>query len=296
MKPALEHLPREKNQSFVVKDFDYKYYPTPWHYHPELEIVLVTESTGKRLIGDNIADFKPGDLALLGANIPHTYRNDDKYYEAGSKLRAKSIVIHFTEDSLGNDFLSLPEASLINKLFEQSSYGIEVSGKANQRISNKLYDIVLATGLKKWLCLIEILHEFAMAKKDSQRITQSPYTGFNEKESTRMCNVLNWVVANLENNITLNEAATIAQMNANAFSRFFSLRTRKTFSEFVKELRLQKAAKLLIDSDMPVTQICFECGYNNISNFNRQFLNYYNTNPVKYKKEFLKKTPVADVV
>lgn len=295
MKPALEHLPREKNQSFVVKHFDYKYYPTPWHYHPELEIVLVTESTGKRLIGDSITDFKPGNLSLLGANIPHTYRNDENYYEAGSKLRAKSIVIHFSQDSLGSDFLSLPEAAIIKKLFEQSCFGIEVGGKTNKRISNKLIDIISATGLKKWLCLIDILHEFATAKKDSQRITQSPYAGFNEKESTRMCNVLNWVVANLESNITLGDAADIAGMNANAFSRFFSLRTRKPFSGFVKELRLQKAARLLIESDMPVTHICFECGYNNISNFNRQFLNYYQTNPIKYKKEFLKKSQATDM-
>lgn len=287
MKPALEHLPREKGQSFVVKHFDYHYYPTPWHYHPEMEIVLVTESTGKRFIGDDIADFKPGNLAFLGPNIPHTYRNDDKYYEAGSKLRAQSIVIHFTQESLGNDFLQLPEAAALTKLFEQSAYGIEITGKANQAITNKLYDIVSATGLKKWMILVDMLNDIATAKKDRHNITESPYTGFNEKESTRMCNVLNWVVLNLENNITLDEAAVVAQMNANAFSRFFSLRTRKTFSEFVKELRLQKAAKLLIESDMPVTHICFECGYNNISNFNRQFLNYYNMNPVKYKKHFL---------
>jgi AraC-like DNA-binding protein len=287
MKPALEHLPREKGQSFVVKYFDYKYYPTPWHYHPEMEIVLVTESTGKRFIGDDIADFKPGNLALLGPNIPHTYRNDEKYYTTGSKLKAKSIVIHFTAESLGNDFLQLPEASALTKLFEQSAYGIEITGKANQSITNKLYDIISATGLKKWMCLVDILQDIANAKKDRRNITESPYTGFNEKESTRMCNVLNWVVANLESNITLDEAAVVAQMNPNAFSRFFSLRTRKTFSEFVKELRLQKAAKLLIESDMPVTHICFECGYNNISNFNRQFLNYYNMNPVKYKKHFL---------
>lgn len=290
MKPALEHLPREKGESFVVKHFDYHYYPTPWHYHPEMEIVLVTESTGKRFIGDDISDFQPGNLAFLGPNIPHTYRNDDKYYEAGSSLRAQSIVIHFTEASLGSDFLQLPEASLLPKLFERSAYGIEITGKASQSITNKLYDIIPATGLKRWVLLVEILNEIAHAKKDSRHITQSPYTGFNEKESTRMCNVLNWVVANLEENITLDNAAAIAQMNPNAFSRFFSLRTRKTFSEFVKELRLQKAAKLLIESDMPVTHICFECGYNNISNFNRQFLNYYNVNPVKYKKEFLKKT------
>jgi AraC-like DNA-binding protein len=288
MKPALEHLPREKDQSFVVKYFDYKYYPTPWHYHPELEIVLVTESTGKRFIGNHISDFKPGNLAFLGPNIPHTYRNEDRYYEDGSELRAKSIVIHFAENSLGADFLSLPEASLLNKLIEESAYGLEIHGKTNQKISNRLHDIISLSGLKRWICLVEILLDIAVAKKDTARITPAPYTGYNEKESTRLCNVLNWVVANLGNNMTLNDAANIAQMNPNAFSRFFSLRTRKTFSEFIIELRLQKAARLLIETDMPVTEICFECGYNNVSNFNRQFLNYYNLNPVKYKKGFLK--------
>src|SRR5688572_17434145 len=126
MKPALEHLPREKDQSFVVKYFDYSYYPTPWHYHPELELVLVTESTGKRFIGNHIADFKPGNLSLLGPNIPHTFRNDENYYDEGSSLRARSIVVHFTADSLGQDFLSLPEASLLSRLMEQTAYGLDI--------------------------------------------------------------------------------------------------------------------------------------------------------------------------
>lgn len=289
MKPALEHLPLEKDQSFVVKNFDYKYYPTPWHYHPELEIVLVTESTGKRFIGNHISDFKPGNLAFLGPDIPHTYRNGDKYYEENSMLRAKSIVVHFKEASLGNDFLNLPEALMLKKLFEQSTYGLEINGKTNQKISNKLFDIVSLTGLKKWLCLVEILLDIASASNDISRITQSPYTGYNERESTRLCNVLNWIVANIENDITLNGAAQIAQMNSNAFSRFFCLRTRKTFSAFVKEQRLHQASRLLIESELPITQICFKCGYNNISNFNRQFLTYYNLNPSKYKRNFLKK-------
>jgi AraC-like DNA-binding protein len=295
MKPALEHLPKEKGESFVVKYFDYHYYPTPWHYHPELEIVLVTESTGKRFIGNHIADFRPGNLAFLGPNIPHTYRNDDKYYEADSALRAKSIVIHFTAASLGNDFLQLPEAKLLQQLFEQSAYGLEIIGKTNEKVSNKLFDIVSYTGLKKWLCLVEILLDMASAARDCHRITASPYIGYNEKESTRLCSVFNWVVANLQNDMTLNEAAAIAQMNPNAFSRFFSLRTRKTFSEFTRELRLQKAARLLIESETPVTQICFECGYNNISNFNRQFLEYYNMNPVKYRKTFLKRMETSAI-
>jgi AraC-like DNA-binding protein len=288
MKPALEHLPKEKEHSFVVKFFDYNYYPTPWHYHPEYEIVMVTESTGKRFIGDHISDFHPGNLAFIGPNIPHTYRNDDKYYEESSTLRAKSIVIHFTEDSLGNDFLELPEARPLQKLFQQSLQGLDISGETYKTISHKLYEIVYLSGLKRWLCLIEILQELSESK-NLIPITKTTHIGYNEKESKRLCNVFEWVTTNFEKDIKLSEAAQIAHMNENAFSRFFSLRTRKTFSGFVQELRLQKAAKLLVEDDMTITEVCYECGYNNVSNFNRQFLNHYQMNPMKYRKTFLRK-------
>lgn len=288
MKPALEHLPKEKDHSFVVKYFDYNYYPTPWHYHPEYEIVMVTESTGKRFIGDHISDFHPENLAFLGPNIPHTYRNDDKYYEENSELRAKSIVIHFMESSLGNDFLQLPEARLLSKLFEQSLSGLDIFGETQKRVSKKLFDIVDLSGLKRWVCLVEILMELAESKK-LMPITSATHIGYNEKESKRLCNVFDWITTNFEKNIRLSEAAQIAQMNENAFSRFFSLRTRKTFSGFVQELRLQKAAKLLVEDDMTITEVCYECGYNNVSNFNRQFLNQYQMNPMAYRKTFLSK-------
>jgi len=288
MKPALEHLPKEKDNSFVVKFFDYNYYPTPWHYHPEYEIVMVTESTGKRFIGDHISDFHPGNLAFLGPNIPHTYRNDEKYYEERSALRAKSIVIHFTESSMGNDFLELPEAKSLHKLFEDSLHGLDVYGETHDSISKKLYHIVKLSGLRRWLCLVDILMELSESKTLSP-ITKTTHIGYNEKESKRLCSVFDWITNNFEKDIKLAEAAQIAQMNENAFSRFFSLRTRKTFSGFVQELRLQKAAKLLVENDMTITEVCYECGYNNVSNFNRQFLNHYQMNPMKYKKMFLSK-------
>jgi AraC-like DNA-binding protein len=289
MKPALEHLPREKDQSFVTKFFDYNYYPTPWHYHPEYEIVMVTESTGKRFIGDHISDFKPGNLAFIGPNIPHTYRNEDKYYAEGSSLRAKSIVIHFSEGSLGTDFLKLPEARLLMKLFERSQHGMDIFGDTNKNIEKKLFDILSLTGLRQWLCLMDILQELAETTSYSL-ITQTMQVGYNERESKRLCSVFDWISMNFEKKeIRLSEAAQIAQMNENAFSRFFSLRTRKTFSEFVQELRLKKAAKLLVENDMTITQVCYECGYNNVSNFNRQFLNHYQMNPMKYRKTFLRK-------
>jgi AraC-like DNA-binding protein len=288
MKPSLERLPLEQGESFVAKFFDYNFYPTPWHYHPEYEIVLVTESTGKRFIGDHISDFKPGNLALLGPNIPHTYRNEEKFYRKNSKLRAKSFVIHFSEQSLGNDFLQLPEAKPIRQLLLKTSQGLEITGPANIAVSKKLHDIIGEKGLRRWHNLLEILTLLSESKK-LQPITSTPQIGYNEKESARMCQVFDWLTINYSTAIKLADAAKIAGMNENAFSRFFAQRTRKTFSGFVQEMRLQKAARLLVEDELSVTEICYECGYNNISNFNRQFLNYYNINPISYKKTFLKR-------
>ena len=293
MKPALEHLPKEKNDSFVVKSFDYHYYPTPWHYHPEYEIVLVTESRGKRFIGDHFSEFQPGNLAFLGPNIPHLYRNDDAYYEEGSTLRAKSIVVHFTEASLGRDFLALPEARPLGRLFERSLNGLDIYGDTNRRVSKMLNEIVTLTGLHRWLRLVEILR--CIAESDQvEPITRSPQIGYNEKESKRLCDVFDFITSNFQREIRLCDAAQVAGMNENAFSRFFSQRTRKSFSVFLQELRLQKAARLLIESDLTITQICYESGYNNLSNFNRQFLHYYRVNPANYRRSFLKNTLSAE--
>jgi AraC-like DNA-binding protein len=286
MKAALEYLPKKNEESFVVKYFDYPYYPTPWHYHPEYELVLVTESTGNRFIGDHISNFSAGNLALIGPNIPHTYQNDIKYYVPDSNLRAKSIVIHFSEASLGEDFLKLPEAKPLKKLFEQSLKGLEITGETNKVISERLEKIVFLTGLKRWLCLVEMLMTIA-SSTEVLPICKTSVIGKNEKEANRLCSVLDWAVNNFENDLRISEAASKCNMTENAFSRFFAQRTRKTFSSFLSELRLNKATTLLKETELSVTEICYECGFNNVSNFNRQFLKVYNINPVKYKKMFL---------
>lgn len=285
MKPALEYLPKGLDESFVVKSFEYNFYPTPWHFHPEYEIVLVTESTGKRFIGDNISNYKPGNLALLGPNLPHLYRNDAKYYLPKSKLRAKSIVVHFSENSFGNDFFLLPEAKNIKHLLVKSLQGIEITGKVNDIVTKKLLELVTLKGFASCLKLFEILQTIAETK-DHQLISKNNVAGINEKESERMNNVLDFLMKNFSTNICRADVAKVSNMSENAFSRYFSQRTRKTFAGYVNELRLSHAAKLLIEKNKSAVEICYECGFNNLSNFNRQFKMMYHTNPLNYRKDY----------
>lgn len=283
MKPVLEYLPRNAGESFVTRHFEYDYYPTPWHFHPEYELVLVTESTGKRFIGDSIGEFKPGDMALIGPYLPHQYRNDSKYYEKSSILKARSIVVHFKEDSFGDHFFKLPEAEKIKKLLTRSYKGLEVSGRTNHLVSKLLFELVEAKSMNRWMLLLEILHILSDSG-DLENICNEVIRGQNPLETNRMNRVINYVIKHFNREISLSEAAAIAHMAENSFSRYFSQRTRKSFTAFVNEVRLSHASRLLAESHLSITGIAMDCGFNNLSNFNRQFRKLYHKNPMAVRK------------
>lgn len=286
MRPVLEYLPREEEESFVVKYFDYDHYPTPWHYHPEYELVLVTESTGKRFIGDNIKSFSPGDLALIGPNVPHLYRNDPPYYQPESGLRANSIVIHFLASSLGVDFLALPACRKIRELLSKSAMGLDIKGKANEVVTEKMHQILELKGVSRLLKLLDILNTLAETQ-DKKSISNQPVKGENDKESERLSKVFEYVMNNFLSEISITEVADLVHMAENSFSRYFSQRTRRTFSAFVNEVRLSHASRLLIESNKSVSEICFASGFNNLSNFNRQFKSLHGFGPLAYKNQYL---------
>lgn len=286
MKPVLEYLPREEEESFVVKFFDYDYYPTPWHYHPEYELVLVTESTGKRFIGDNIQSFGPGDLALIGPNVPHLYRNDPVYYQAQSALRAKSIVIHFLTSSIGGDFLALPACRKIRELLNKSAMGLQIKDQANAEVTIQMHEILELKGVPRLMKLLDILNTLAETN-DKENISNHLTKGENMKESERLSKVFDYVMKNFLSDITIAEVAALVNMAENSFSRYFSQRTRKKFSAFVNEIRLSHASKLLTDTDQSVAEICYGSGFNNLSNFNRQFKELYGLSPLLYRKQYL---------
>jgi AraC-like DNA-binding protein len=288
LKPVLEHLPLQPEESFVVKDFDYPYYPTPWHFHPEYEIVLVKESSGKRFIGDSIRDFEPGDLAFIGPNLPHLYRNDLTYYEGeNSTLRARSIVVHFLESSFGQGFLTLPETRPLQSLFSKSRLGLNVIGDTREAAIEKLQALCTLTGFSRWLKLLELLHLLA-GSIELETISRTHIVGKNEMESDRMNKVFEFVMKNFDREITIAEIASHVNLAANSFSRYFSQRTRKSFISFVNEVRLTHATKLLQENVLSIAEICYSCGFNNLSNFNRQFKNVYQVSPLSYAKQFHK--------
>lgn len=293
MKPVLAKLPHTAEQSFKVYEFVVPFYQTPWHFHPEYELVLVTRSRGKKIIGDHISCFEEGDLCLLGPNLPHTYHNDPEYFEKNSQLMAESIVIHFNENSLGMDFFDIPEMKSIKELLKKSALGLQVFGKTRDSVALKLRHIINATGLQRIICLLEILDEISRSKSCSV-LSSAGMVGENNKDCERLNTVFDYVMRNFKEKISLDDAASLVNMSDSAFCRYFYKRTQKTFFEFLNETRIGFSCRLLLDGKKNISEIAYESGFNNISHFNRQFRQIKGVTPTEYKKEVINRGTALD--
>ncbi len=287
MKPLLQKLPLPADSSFVLVDFDVPYFETPWHFHPEYEIVLVTKSTGRRFVGEHIKEYKEGDLCLIGPYVPHLYRSHDEYYKANSTLKATSIVIHFNDEFLGKDFFNLPEMTHIKALFEKSTKVLDIVGETNQFITKKLYDMFSETPTKRLLSLLAILDKIARSN-EYVFLTSGNSFGTNIKDAERINKVFQFVMNNFKDDIKLVEVADLVSMSESSFSRYFKSRTNKNFSEFITQIRIAHACKLLVEDKIGIADICYESGFNNLSNFNRKFKELMDISPSAYQKQLLK--------
>jgi AraC-like DNA-binding protein len=285
MKPQLLKITPPPNSSFNFYAQDAPYFATPWHYHPEYEIVLVLESTGKRFVGSNISEFKPGDLCLMGAYLPHYYRNDESYYAKDSTQRARSSVIHFLENFMGGNFFELPECQGLKALLERSKRGLNFGAKTMKKVADKIGDLQHQTGVNRLMELIKILNILSESD-DAQELTTSTMSLQNEVDSARINGVLSFIMQNYQHEMPLGEVAKLANMSESAFSRYFKKRTRRTFSQFVTEVRIEQACKMLVEDKMSISAIALESGFPNLSNFNRQFKSLKKTTPLAYRSTF----------
>ncbi len=242
-----------------------------WHYHSELELVVLLESTGTRFIGDHIHQFNENELILIGKNLPHMWLNDRAYFDENSRLKASALVVHFKEDFLGKDFWNLPEMSAIPKLFERAKRGIKFNGPNKNKIIKHLKSLDKLPDFKKVVALLHIIQELAL-ESDYELLARASFLDdFKKPEKRKLAPVYNYIMNNFKENISLGDVAALACMNPSSFSRYFKRVQHKTLKRYINELRIGFACKLLLEKKYSMTDICFESGFNNLSNFNRQF-------------------------
>jgi AraC-like DNA-binding protein len=290
LKPQLHKLPLVNDSSFVFNRWDCPYFDKPWHFHQEYELVLIDKSSGIKFIGDNVSNFHEGDLYLIGSNIPHLFRNTEDYYQNNTNLEASSIFIHFTGEFLGSDFFDLPEMKAVKKLLDQSAFALEIGGKVKENIVSRLYEMCTETSSKKLISLLEILLKLSESKELtpllSNRFTSQVIT--HTKDSDRIHKVLEFIMKNFSNTIYVPEIASMLNMSSASFSRYFKHHTRKTFSEYVSEIRISYACQLLMHSEESAARIGYMSGFENLSNFYRQFREITGLTPKEYRQRFLR--------
>ncbi|WP_138432423.1 AraC family transcriptional regulator [Winogradskyella algicola] len=280
-KPILEKISPEFGSSIkVIKHGAYVGEKKPfWHFHPEIELVYVNKGKGKRHIGNHLSYFNNSQLLLIGSNLPHNGFTDRL------TVNGTETIVQFKPEFLGEHFFDIPEMEKINNLFERAKSGILFGIPTKQKLGKKIEKLSEKEGFKKILILLEVLHSLAKAEDytilnaDGYRFETEP------QDSAKIDTIFKHVNENFKEHISLDEIADKVSMTVPAFCRYFKKVTGKTFTKLVNEYRVVHATKLLTESQMSITDISFECGFNNFSHFNKLFKEFTGKSASKYRRE-----------
>ena len=286
MHPILEKVSTDSSNSFALKEEILPYIKIGWHFHPEYELTLFTESTGKCFIGDHTDNFGPGDLFLLGPNLPHYMRNDEIYYQNDPSLRIRAIVVHFSKDFIGEKFFEIPEMITVKKLLHNASRGIFIYGETLKQIVPMMESLLQLKGYPRLKCLLDILQYIAHSEEQRLLSSLGYQNSFSHNDAERINSVFDYLLQRFTEEISLPVVAAHIHMNTSAFCKFFKNRTGKTFSHILNEIRIGHACKLFIEEGLSVSQVCYSCGYNSLSYFNRKFKAITKYSPMEYRKRF----------
>ena len=255
-----------------------------WHYHKEIELLYISKSNGIRFVGDNVSPFFPGDLVLVGSYLPHLWRSDPSYYEAKSTKSVKTIVTKFSDDFLGLDFFKRQEFYKIQRLLEESKFGLSFNKQVSQALHNEIMKLSELSSTEKHIALLNILHKLSTVKEDYKTVLSSSDMRQSITDgSGKIDMVLKYISDNYASNISLEDVASVACMTTNSFCRFFKKMTNKSFTQFLNEIRIRNASRILIQENFPVSEVCYLVGFNSITYFNKQFKLIMRTTPKTYK-------------
>ena len=287
MIPTLKKIGEGANNIFEVLNENAPHFYQYWHYHPQYEIMLIDKSSGTRYVGDSISQFGEGDITFMGSNIPHLFRSYPEYFNVKSKKRVKATVLYFSNEFVNSDFFNWQEMSAINELLQLSQRGLLISGHSKAEVARRLNKIAKGSGTKRLIDFISLLH--LIASKGEYEVLSS--LGFantlDKNDLSRLNRIFDYLLKNFQCDISLHEVSRIANMSPAAFCRYFKGRTNKTLITFLNEIRIGHACKLLIESkNMNISQICYECGFNNLTNFNIQFKKIKKISPTAFRETY----------
>jgi AraC-like DNA-binding protein len=292
--PICFKVPRLREETVRVETWDLPYFYELVHYHEECQLTYILEGRGLVLVVDRLQEFREGDLLLIGKNTPHVLLHDKEYYEGNSPVHARAISIFFSKDTFHEVFNQLPETARIEEFLDNARFGILIKNSETKRIGEDLRQMVRLKQVPRIILFMKILDLISRKLRFDFISSSIPHVSDRE-DNQKLKKVFDYITRNYEKRITLQEVSGLINLTPTAFCRFFKLRTNKTFSQFLIEVRINQACKMLSNGNFNVTETFFSCGYNNSSNFHRHFRQYTGLTPSEYKDQVLKTHPVAMV-
>ncbi|MDR1092010.1 MAG: AraC family transcriptional regulator [Prevotella sp.] len=287
MKPLYQDLPFTPASYVNVYKEELPHFIVPWHYHPEIEIMYILEGTGTRFVGDHIEKYEEGDLCIVGSYLPHEWRNDDIFFQKGSNLRSSCLCLFFMRELFGNNLMNLPEMEAIKQLLDHAGRGIKFVGESREELGKMIREYAHLKGAARVARLIMLLETMA-STQEYKLLASIGYARntINTGDFARFNKVYQYILRNFSRPIRLEEVASLIGLTPNAFCRYFRDRTKKTFVQYLNDVRISHAKKLLIENRMTISALSSESGFNNISNFIEQFKRSTHMSPSEYKKKY----------
>ncbi|NLR90143.1 MULTISPECIES: AraC family transcriptional regulator [Flammeovirga] len=279
MKAILEKVITQDESNVRAFKYSNRHFETPWHVHPEFELTYIINSVGSRYVGNNIADYQPGELVLLGANLPHCWKNDQERPE-----HAESLVIQWPKELID----SVAHFHDIQVALKNIERGILFHQPEKVNAFDRMMEIINAQGLERHLKFIELLGQLG-SLEDKQILAGASYSYNNNHETnTRIEVVQNYVEENFSRKIKLSEIAAELNMTEQSFSRFFSKVMQRPFFVYLNEYRINRVSRLLLETDMQVAEIGYTCGYDSLPFFYQQFKKFKGYSPLGFRKMYKK--------
>ncbi len=280
MKPIFKKVDSKSEEAFVARIDQFAQFYNKWHYHPELELTHIVKGSGTRFVGDNIEFFQNNDLILVGANLPHVWKNQNEESELSI-----ARVVQFLPNFMGDDIIKLVEFKNIQKLLIKSSYGLKIEGESKYQILDFL-DALFKTDnpLERIIIIIKML-DCLGTSQDLIPISKSLFlVELDKQNKDRLNKVIDYTITNFASKIMLEDVASLSSMSVSNFCKYFKGRVKKTYVQYLTEVRIGMSCKMLINNSLSISQIAYDSGFINISNFNRAFKLNKNMTPLSYRK------------
>ena len=266
MKVVPFQIPKNTAEAFRVQVDDMPHLYNHLHQHPEIQLTLIKESNGTLIAGDYVGPFHAGDVFVIGGNQSHVFRNDEKFFR--KKSRAVAITIFFDETTFGKNFWLLEEMKSLQQFLKTSSGGFRIAGKKKKLLAEKLSLVVNADGIDRLIIFLEILKILGSRKEMLPLSKPIIQRNIKSYDGNRLNKVIEFTFKEFQRSITLKEVSALANLTPEAFCKYFKTRTRKSYINFLNEIRINHACRLLTE-DKSIAGICYDCGFTNLSNFNR---------------------------